>query len=138
MLSAFAIALPAVLFIVDPIGVVPIFVALTGNDTRERCAAIARGPRSGARPEDASLQRAIADDLALGFDPLACDPAVPWTGPRPAILAALSAAPWRSAGDTVERIEMLATRLIADSLCSNASFLSVIPAKAGIHRKAWA
>lgn len=42
MLAAFAIALPAVLFIVDPIGVVPIFVALTGNETKERCAAIAR------------------------------------------------------------------------------------------------
>lgn len=42
MLSAFAIALPAVMFIVDPIGVVPIFVALTGHETKERCAAIAR------------------------------------------------------------------------------------------------
>ncbi|MGV3623414.1 MAG: MarC family protein [Archangium sp.] len=41
MLGAFAIALPAVLFIVDPIGVVPIFVALTGNETAERCRNIA-------------------------------------------------------------------------------------------------
>ncbi|PZR08396.1 MAG: antibiotic resistance protein MarC [Archangium gephyra] len=41
MLAAFAIALPAVLFIVDPIGVVPIFVALTGNETAERCRNIA-------------------------------------------------------------------------------------------------
>ncbi len=42
MLAAFAIALPAVLFIVDPIGVVPLFVALTGDETKERCADIAR------------------------------------------------------------------------------------------------
>ncbi len=42
MLSGLVIALPAVLFIVDPIGVVPIFVALTGHETKERCAAIAR------------------------------------------------------------------------------------------------
>ncbi len=41
MLAAFAIAVPAVLFIVDPIGVVPIFVALTANETPERCRNIA-------------------------------------------------------------------------------------------------
>jgi cobaltochelatase CobN len=83
-----------------------------GRQRVDTLAAIARGPRSGGRPEDASLQRAIADDLALGFDPLAADPIAPWTGPRPAILAALSDAPWRTAGDTVERIEALAARLV--------------------------
>jgi multiple antibiotic resistance protein len=41
MLSAFALALPAVLFIVDPIGVVPLFVAMTANDSPEKCRAMA-------------------------------------------------------------------------------------------------
>ncbi len=42
MLSTFALALPAVLFIVDPIGVVPLFVAMTANDPPEKCLAMAR------------------------------------------------------------------------------------------------
>jgi multiple antibiotic resistance protein len=42
MLSTFALALPAVLFIVDPIGVVPLFVAMTANDPPEKCRAMAR------------------------------------------------------------------------------------------------
>lgn len=37
MLSTLAIALPAVLFIVDPIGVVPLFVAMTAKDTPDKC-----------------------------------------------------------------------------------------------------
>lgn len=37
MLAAFALALPAVLFIVDPVGVVPLFVAMTARDSEEKC-----------------------------------------------------------------------------------------------------
>ena len=55
MLASFAIALPAVLFIVDPIGVVPIFVALTGHETKERCAAIARRATVVAGPQSATV-----------------------------------------------------------------------------------
>jgi cobaltochelatase CobN len=43
--------------------------------------AIARARRGNA-PEDQSLIRALAVDLGLD-DPLALDPAEPWTGPRP-------------------------------------------------------
>ena len=68
-------------------------------------------PGRGAAPEDASLLRALAADLGLGADPLALDPGAPWTGPRPALLA--GAEPWRSAGDTIERLEALALRLVA-------------------------
>jgi cobaltochelatase CobN len=75
--------------------------------------AIARTPRAGGRSADASLHRAIAADLGLDFDPLDCDLAEPWTGPRPDLLAAISDTPWRTAGDTVERIEHVATRLVA-------------------------
>ena len=38
MLSAFALALPAVFFIVDPIGVVPLFVAMTAERLARRSA----------------------------------------------------------------------------------------------------
>jgi cobaltochelatase CobN len=92
--------------------------------------AIARVPRSGGRAEDQSLHRAIAADLGLaGFDPLDCDPASEWIGPRPEVLAGTSDVPWRSNGDTVERIELVAMRLVEESLTPR----SVIPAKAGIH-----
>jgi cobaltochelatase CobN len=77
--------------------------------------ALVRTPR-GRGPGDASILRALAADLDLGFDPLACDPALPWTGPRPQVLAddgAGAAAPWRLTGDTVERLEHLARALIA-------------------------
>ncbi|ADZ70457.1 cobaltochelatase subunit CobN [Polymorphum gilvum] len=102
--------------------------------------ALVRVPR-GSRPGDDSLQRAIARDLGLGgdvsnstspsssrissdapsgmpmesamFDPLDCDFSAPWSGPKPDLLAALSADPWRSAGDTVERIELLAQKLVS-------------------------
>ena len=53
-------------------------------------------------------------DLGLGaFDPLTRDLAADLEGPRPAVLAALSSAPWRTSGDTVERIERLALHLVA-------------------------
>ncbi len=72
-------------------------------------AALARLPRG----DGASLPRAIAADLGLGdFDPLDCEMAVAWSGPRPAALAAMSRDPWRSCGDTVERIELFARALI--------------------------
>ncbi len=80
-------------------------------------AAIARVPRSGARPADASLDRAIAADLGLGdFDPLSADRAAAWLGPRPQTLIDLDGALWRSAGDTCERISLLARGLVANRL----------------------
>lgn len=42
MLGTFVIALPAVLFIVDPIGVVPLFVAMTAHDSPDKCRGMAR------------------------------------------------------------------------------------------------
>ncbi|MCU0832528.1 MAG: cobaltochelatase subunit CobN, partial [Rhizobiaceae bacterium] len=51
--------------------------------------------------------------LKARLDPLTCTMSGPWTGPRPAILAALSADPWRTQGDTVERIELLAAKLVS-------------------------
>ncbi len=81
--------------------------------------ALARVPRGGA-PGDASLLRALADDLGLGFDPLDCLLGEAWTGPRPAALAGDD--PWRSTGDTVERLEALATDLVAGTATPDAAW----------------
>ncbi len=81
-----------------------------GRQLNDLLVALVRTPR-GASARDASLIRGLANDLDLGIDPLACDPALPWTGPRPDDLAA--DAPWRLAGDTVERLEGLAADLVA-------------------------
>jgi cobaltochelatase CobN len=75
--------------------------------------ALARVPRGAERPGDASLIRALAQDLGLGeFDPLNCRLGDAWTGPRPDCLAEISSANWRTNGDTVERLELLAQQLI--------------------------
>jgi cobaltochelatase CobN len=73
--------------------------------------AVARCPRGDGKGRHASLLRALADDLGLGFDPLDADMAAPWTGARPAVLGAAEG--WRSHGDTIERLETLAAALVA-------------------------
>ena len=82
-----------------------------GRQMTDLLAALVRVPR-GTEAKDQSLIRALAADLGLGFDPFDCDAAAPWSGPRPAALETTDA-PWRTAGDTVERLELLAARLIA-------------------------
>jgi len=74
--------------------------------------ALVRVPR-GPDAADASILRALAADLDLGFDPLDCEMGAVWDGARVAALAPLSDDLWRSAGDTVERLELLALELIA-------------------------
>lgn len=81
-----------------------------GRLERDLLQALVRVPRGAGKGGDASLQRALAEDLELGFDPLDCNFAVSWTGPRPDLLRAPDS--WRSTGDTVERLELLAGRLI--------------------------
>jgi cobaltochelatase CobN len=85
--------------------------APAGDRLTDLLAALVRTPRNAGEGGDASLLRALARDLALGFDPLDCPMAAPWPGPRPAALLAVSA-PWRSHGDTVERLELLGRALI--------------------------
>ncbi|MDH4412026.1 MAG: cobaltochelatase subunit CobN [Rhizobium sp.] len=100
--------------------------------------ALARVPRGQGEGGDASLQRAIAGDLHLLspfvgempgraeggtpgtapkiFDPLDCVMSDPWNGAKPAILTGLADAPWRTAGDTVERIELLGAKLVSGDI----------------------
>ncbi len=76
--------------------------------------ALTRVPRALGREGDASLIRALAGDLKTGdFDPLDCEMGAPWKSTKPAALAGLADAPWRSNGDTVERLEMLAAELVS-------------------------
>lgn len=74
--------------------------------------AIARAPRHDGKGANASLLRALAADMALGFDPLNCRLGDAWEGPRPQHLATLSPDAWRTHGDTVERLEGLAAALV--------------------------
>ena len=78
--------------------------------------ALLRIPRGNGQGAQASLLRALAKAFALGFDPLDCDLGAPWSGPRPAALAELTAEPWRSAGDSRERLELYAAQLIERAL----------------------
>ena len=81
---------------------------------------ILRTPRGDGEGPHAALPRAIAGDLGLsssdtsddGFDPLTAERGVPWTADRPPVLAAQSSDPWRSTGDTVERIDRLAAAMV--------------------------
>ncbi|WP_067340219.1 cobaltochelatase subunit CobN [Stappia indica] len=74
--------------------------------------ALVRVPR-GEGPANEGITRALARDLGLeGFDPLACAYELPFDGQRPALLEEVASSPWRSCGDTVERLELLAARLV--------------------------
>ena len=92
----------------------------TGRQRVDTLVALARYP-GGAGAAQGSLTVALAKDLGLkDFDALSPDWAAPWTGERPQILQDLSADPWRHAGHTRERLELLATKLVTDCLEQNA------------------
>jgi cobaltochelatase CobN len=83
-----------------------------GRLRRDLLVALARTPRGYERPGQASLLRAMAQDFGFAFDPLDCRMGDPWHGDRPDALAAVSADPWRTLGDTVERMELLAAQWV--------------------------
>ena len=87
-----------------------------GRQRIDTLVALARFP-GGKAVGQGSLQAALALDLGLdaapeGFDALSPDWAEPWCGPRPPALQQLSDDPWRHAGDTRERLEKLAARMV--------------------------
>jgi cobaltochelatase CobN len=83
-----------------------------GRQLTDLLVALTRLPRSRGEGGDASLIRALAADLGLaGFDPLDCVMGEAWQGPRPDALG--DAKGWRTQGDTVERLELLAQALVA-------------------------
>lgn len=87
-------------------------VSPEGRQRRDLLLALARIPRGGDGAGNGSLLRAMAADLGLGFDPLDCAMGDPWGGPRPDVLQRIDGQPWRTAGDTVERLELLAIDLL--------------------------
>jgi len=83
-----------------------------GRLRRDLLVALARTPRGYDGPGQASLLRAMAQDFGFAFDPLDCRMGDAWAGERPAMLAAVSSDPWRTLGDAVERLELLAAEWI--------------------------
>ncbi|WP_297104018.1 cobaltochelatase subunit CobN [uncultured Devosia sp.] len=88
---------------------------------RDLAVALARVPR-GETPGDNSLIRAVADDLKLGFDPLAAKLGDPWYGPQPKFFSspcqgeAERGSLIRTAGDIVERLELIAADLVSGTM----------------------
>ncbi|MDT8344093.1 MAG: cobaltochelatase subunit CobN, partial [Thermohalobaculum sp.] len=82
-----------------------------GGLERDLAIALVRVPRGDGKGGNASLIRALARDCGIdaeAFDPLDCDMGAPWEGPRHKFLHAVGTDPWRTKGDTVERLEALA------------------------------
>ncbi|WP_310619630.1 cobaltochelatase subunit CobN [Flexibacterium corallicola] len=83
------------------------------DDLKQALVRISRGKNAN----DNSILRALVEDLDLkGFDPLDCPFELDWTGSKPEILAGVLSDPWRSNGDTVERLELLAAGCINGSI----------------------
>lgn len=96
-------------------------VAPQGRLLEDLTVALARLPRradDGSDKIGESLHRALACDLKLPseFDPLDCEMSQTWGDVRPEVLANVSEDLWRSCGDTVERLEILASLLVAGEI----------------------
>ncbi|MDA0306013.1 MAG: cobaltochelatase subunit CobN [Proteobacteria bacterium] len=85
-----------------------------GHLLNDLLVALVRVPCVDGRGGTKSLHRAMAADLNLDFDPLDCVMGDAWTGPKPKVLSDFFEDDrWRTVGDTVERLEALATDLIS-------------------------
>ncbi len=85
----------------------------TGQQEADLLVALTRVPRGLGEGGDASLIRVLSNDFGFApFDPLTCKFEEVWKGERPDVLAALSDDPWRTNGDTVERLELYASNLL--------------------------
>jgi cobaltochelatase CobN len=85
----------------------------TGQQETDLLVALTRVPRGLGEGGDQSLIRVLSDDFGFeNFDPLTCKMEEPWKGERPAELLKLTNEPWRTNGDTVERLEIFALNLL--------------------------
>lgn len=66
----------------------------------------------GLEDEAGTLRQAQGEGTSV-FDPLDCEMGSVWEGNKPEILQSVLNDPWRTNGDTVERIEIFATQLIS-------------------------
>ncbi|HEY1995810.1 cobaltochelatase subunit CobN [Paraburkholderia sp.] len=108
-----------------------------GVQRRDTLLALGRYPVGDGRGAKAGLVDALARDLQMDhlFDPLAADWAAVWEGPRPEPLLHVSAAPWRHNGDTRERLELLAAKLL-DEICDGADSAMMLPLAAQLPQTA--
>ncbi|MEK9969315.1 MAG: cobaltochelatase subunit CobN, partial [Ferrovibrio sp.] len=95
-----------------------------GEQLIDLLVALVRLPRGDGKGGNASILRSLSADLGLTFDPLGTDYAAAWEGPRPPVLANLVAGAWRSHGDTIERLEILAKQLIGDRRLPDESWIA--------------
>ncbi|MBB3452845.1 cobaltochelatase CobN [Rhizobium sp. BK313] len=100
------------------------------------------GERSGILQPISPLVGEMSAKLTEGgippqkpFDPLDCDMAAEWIGSRPDILADRSDTPWRTQGDTVERIELLAARFVAGEIACPENWPQTLTVLAGIESR---
>jgi cobaltochelatase CobN len=85
----------------------------TGAQEADLLVALTRVQRGLGEGGDQSLIRALAKDFGFeGFDPLDCVMSERWTGEKPVALLKLVNSPWRTNGDTVERLEACAQALL--------------------------
>ena len=87
-----------------------------GRLARDLAIALTRLPRGDGKGANASLIRALAKDLGLDFDPLDCTLGDPWKGAKPGEMN-VTTDPWRTHGDAVERLEILAAELLDGRPC---------------------
>ena len=90
-----------------------------GQQQHDLAIALARVPRGDGKAANASLLRALAEDLGLTFDPLDCDLAAP-AAEKPAALD--DGTIWRTQGDTVERLETLCQQALREGGWGVAAF----------------
>ncbi|MCG6576706.1 cobaltochelatase subunit CobN [Pseudomonas sp. AF32] len=88
----------------------------TGRLRIDTLLALLRIPRGDGKGAQSSLLRALAKAFELSFDPLDCALAEPWNGACPEALRRVSDEPWRTLGDTRERLELFAGQLIEQAL----------------------
>ena len=74
--------------------------------------ALTRLERKGGKGAEASIIRALAEDLGIvDFDPLDCKMGDAWQAAKPYELRGYEGV-WRTNGDTVERLEMFAQSIL--------------------------
>jgi cobaltochelatase CobN len=106
-----------------------------GGRLTDLLVALARVPRGSGKGRDASLIRALADDLGLKFDPLDCVLGEAWRGARPSLLADADSSAWRTNGDTVERLEALAQALVGGTAVAGPDWAATQPVLAEIESR---
>lgn len=85
-----------------------------GVQERDLMASLLRVPRNRGEDGDSSYLRSLARDFGFSddFDPLDCELSANWQDCKPSLLAEVSNDPWRTNGDTIERLELFFLKLL--------------------------